>query len=60
MCSAIAIDAVAAGDGALRTVTTSPVRLIRKSSTSDPSGSTACARTPAGADVTSAAVIQGR
>jgi hypothetical protein len=60
MCSAMAREAVAPGDGALRTVMTSPVRMIRKSSTSDPSASTACARTPAGADVTSEPVIQGR
>jgi hypothetical protein len=60
MCSAIASDAVAAGEGAFRTVTTSPARLIRKSSTREPSASTAWARTPAGADVTSAGVTQGR
>ena len=34
MCSAIAIEAVAAGDGALRIEVTGPTRLIRKSSTS--------------------------
>ena len=60
MCSAIAIEAVAAGDGALRIEVTGPVWLIRKSSTSPPSESTAWARTPAGALVTSARVIQGR
>jgi hypothetical protein len=60
MCSAMAIDAVAAGDGALRTEVTGPTWLIRKSSTRPPSGSTACARTPAGALVTSPAVSQGR
>ena len=47
MCSAIASDDVAPGDGAFRTVVTGPTRPIRKSSTSDPSGSRACARTPA-------------
>ena len=60
MCSAIAMEAVAAGDGALRTEVTGPTRLIRKSSTSAPSESTAWARTPAGALVTSASVIHGR
>jgi hypothetical protein len=60
MCSAMAIDAVAAGDGALRTEVTGPTWLIRKSSTREPSGSTAWARTPAGALVTSPVVSQGR
>ncbi len=60
MCSAMAIDAVAAGDGALRTDVTGPTRLIRKSSTSAPLGSTACARTPAGAEVTSDIRTHGR
>jgi hypothetical protein len=60
MCSAMAIDAVAAGDGALRTAVTGPTWLMRKSSTRPPSGSIACARTPAGALVTSPAVSQGR
>ena len=46
MCSAMASDAVAAGDGAFRMAVTGPNVLTRKSSTSDPSGSTACARTP--------------
>ena len=49
MCSAMAIDAVAAGDGALRMDVTGPTWLMRKSSTSAPLGSTAWARTPAGA-----------
>src|SRR5262249_1314523 len=60
MCSAMAIDAVAAGDGALRIEVTGPAWLTRKSSTSAPFGSTACARTPAGADITSPIVSQGR
>ena len=60
MCSAMAIEAVAAGDGALRTAVTGPVRVMRKSSTRVPSASTAWARTPAGADTTSAMVSQGR
>jgi hypothetical protein len=60
MCSAIASDAVAAGDGALRTEMTSPTRAITKSSTSVPSAATACARTPAGAAVTSPGDSQGR
>ena len=47
MCSAIASDDVAPGEGALRTAVTGPSRSIRKSSTSEPSGSSACARTPA-------------
>jgi hypothetical protein len=38
MYSAIAIEEVAAGDGALRTVTTGPTWPIRKSSSSEPSG----------------------
>src|SRR5690606_31873004 len=42
---------VAAGDGAFSTFTMLPWVSIRKSSTSDPSGSSACARTPAGASV---------
>ena len=45
----MASDAVAAGTCALRTVATVPTRWMRKSSTSVPSASTACARTPAGA-----------
>ena len=38
MCSAMAIDAVAAGDGALRMDVTGPTWLMRKSSTSAPLG----------------------
>jgi LmbE family N-acetylglucosaminyl deacetylase len=60
MCSAMAIDAVAAGDGAFLTEVTGPTWLIRKSSTRPPSGSTAWARTPAGALVTSPGAIHGR
>ena len=60
MCSAMAIDAVAAGDGALRTEVTGPTWLMRKSSTSPPSGSTAWARTPAGRAGHVARVSQGR
>lgn len=41
MCSAIASDAVAAGEGALRTSRTLPRRSSQKSSTSDPSRSIA-------------------
>ena len=51
---------MAAGDGALRMDVTGPTWLMRKSSTSAPLGSTAWARTPAGALVTSANVIHGR
>ena len=47
MCRAMAKLDVAAGEGALRTTTTRPCRPMRKSSTSAPSRSTACARTPA-------------
>src|SRR5439155_16067152 len=47
MCRPIASEAVAAGDGALRTWIASCETAIRKSSTSEPSGATACARTPA-------------
>ena len=50
MCSAIARLDVAPGDGAFRTVVTVPMRPIRKSSTSEPSGSSAWARTPADED----------
>ena len=46
--SAIASEAVAAGDGALSTCTARPVRASLKSSTSVPSRPTAWARTPAG------------
>ena len=46
--SAIASEAVAAGDGALSTWTARPVRASLKSSTSVPSRPTAWARTPAG------------
>ncbi len=42
---------VAAGDGALSTLTTLPCASMRKSSTSAPSGRSACARTPAGAGI---------
>jgi len=59
MCSAIAMLEVAPGEGAFRTETTGPSRLMRKSSTSDPSGSSACARTPAGAGTRSSAEIAG-
>src|SRR6201995_1579375 len=47
--SGMASDGVAAGEGAWRTHTTPPVTPSRKSSTSDPSRSTAWARTPASA-----------
>ena len=60
ICSAMARDAVAAGDGALRMAVTGPIRWMRKSSTSAPSGSTAWARTPAGAVITSPGLSQGR
>src|ERR1700677_2230022 len=60
MCSAMAIDAVAAGDGAFLTEVTGPIWLMRKSSTRPPSGSTAWARTPAGALVTSPGASHGR
>ena len=40
-------DAVAPGDGAFRTCIALPVTVMRKSSTSAPVRSTACARTPA-------------
>ena len=43
----MARDAVAAGEGALTTCTAPSVTLILKSSTSEPFGLTACARTPA-------------
>jgi O-antigen ligase len=46
MCSAMAIEEVAAGEGALRMATTRPWRLTRKSSTRLPSRATAWARTP--------------
>ncbi len=55
----MASDEVAAGDGALRTDTTCPRRLMRKSSTSDPSGSIACARMPLGPGSTSCTVSSG-
>ena len=45
--SAIASEAVAAGEGALSTWITRSVSCSRKSSTSEPSGASACARTPA-------------
>ena len=51
--SAIASEAVAAGDGALSTWTARPVRASLKSSTSVPSRPTAWARTPAGPRSTS-------
>ena len=50
--SAIASEEVAAGDGALRTQTTPPSSARQKSSTSEPSRSSACARIPAGARTT--------
>src|SRR5262249_44389858 len=59
-CSAMARDGVAAGEGAWRTAVTGPRELMRKSSTSEPSRSTACARTPAGARTRSAARSSGR
>lgn len=43
----IAIEAVAAGDGALSTWTIRAARSMRKSSSNLPSGASACARTPA-------------
>ena len=46
MCSAMAMEEVAAGEGALRMATTRPWRLRRKSSTRVPSRATAWARTP--------------
>src|SRR5262245_36680132 len=51
----IAIEAVAPGEGALRTCTASASAMMRKSSTIVPSGLTACARTPAPPRVTSSA-----
>ena len=57
--SAMASEAVAAGDGALSTCTARPVRTSRKSSTSPPSRPTACARTPAGPRWTSPGRIAG-
>ena len=60
ICSAMAMDDVAAGEGALRIAVTGPIRWMRKSSTSDPSGSTACARTPASAGTTWLYSSQGR
>ena len=59
MCSAIASDDVAAGDGALRSNTTRSRMLIRKSSTSPPSASSACARTPATPGTTSSSLELG-
>ena len=47
-CPAMAILAVAPGDGAFRTCMILGSDPIRKSSTKDPSGSIACARTPEG------------
>ncbi len=57
--SAIASEAVAAGDGALSTWTARPVRASLKSSTSVPSRPTAWARTPAGPRSTSPGPISG-
>ena len=51
--SAIASEAVAAGDGALSTCTARPVRASRKSSSRAPSRPSACARMPAGPGRTS-------
>ena len=59
MCSAMARDDVAAGEGALRTATTAPLRLIRKSSTRLPSVSSAWARMPAVEGTRSATVSSG-
>ena len=55
----MASDAVAAGDGALTTWTAPSVTLILKSSTSEPSGLTAWARTPAPPRSMSPAPISG-
>ena len=52
-------EAVAAGDGALLTLITRSVSWIRKSSTIEPSGKTACARMPAGAACKCSARISG-
>src|SRR5262249_12357039 len=52
-------EAVAAGEGALLTLMTRSVSWIRKSSTIDPSGATACARMPAGAGCRCSALISG-
>src|SRR5437773_866697 len=55
----IAREAVAAGEGALRTWIASGSATMRKSSTSEPSGLTACARTPAPPRARSAEVSSG-
>src|SRR6266480_2471421 len=55
----IASEAVAPGEGALRTWMASGPVTMRKSSTSEPSGLTACARTPAPPRVRSAEVSSG-
>src|SRR5579875_2434881 len=60
MYSAIARLEVAPGEGALRTAVTGPRVAIRKSSTSEPSASSACALTPAAAGTRSSAESSGR
>ena len=59
MWSAIASDAVAAGEGALRTSRMLPLESSQKSSTSDPSRSIAWARIPATDGSKSSAVNSG-
>ena len=59
MYSPIAKELVAAGEGALITWIILLVSLITKSSTNQPSADRAWARTPAGLDEISSAVISG-
>lgn len=59
MCSAIASDDVAAGDGAFRTNTALSIRSIAKSSSSEPSRFIACARIPRPPHFMSDASISG-